>query len=72
MELAVRTASQSGNGAIIVGVEEEQKTVMRPVGLNTVQLLKVKKVIISHHCVPGSPKWLKTGPKKLEWIFIHS
>ena len=47
MELAVRTASQSGNGAIIVGVEEEQKTVMRPVGLNTVQLLKVKKVIIS-------------------------
>ena len=25
-----------------------------------------------YHCVPRSPKWLKTGLKKLVWIFIHT
>ena len=24
------------------------------------------------HCVPRSPKWIKTGPKKLVWIFIYA
>ena len=24
------------------------------------------------HCVPGGPKWLKTGPNKLGWVFIHT
>ena len=41
MESAVRTACQSGSGAVVCGpIEEEVKTVQRPVGLNTVQLLK--------------------------------
>ena len=41
MESAVRSACQSGSGAVVCGpIEEEVKTVLRPVGLNTVQLLK--------------------------------
>ena len=41
MESAVRSACQSGAGAVVCGpIEEEVKTVLRPVGLNTVQLLK--------------------------------
>ena len=27
---------------------------------------------IHWHCVPRSPKWLKTGLKNLAWIFIHA
>ena len=42
MEEAVRAALQGG-GATILGVREELKVQTKPVGLNTVTLLKVRK-----------------------------